>query len=82
MDLLIYVLADSPNILNNLENYFCRLLNVSQGNEFRQTKIHIAKPLVPDPSPFEPEVAYFILRCCQYLRSANVDGRVTGLENI
>ena len=45
--------ADSYSILGRWRNYFSQLLNVHWVNEVRQTKIHIAEPLVPDPSAFE-----------------------------
>jgi hypothetical protein len=44
------LLADSHNILN-------RLLNVHRVSDVRQIEIHTAEPLVPDPSPFEVEIA-------------------------
>jgi hypothetical protein len=47
------LLADSHNILN----YFSHLLNVHRVIDVRQTEIHTAEPLVPDPSPFEVEIA-------------------------
>jgi hypothetical protein len=31
-------------------------LNVHRVNDVRQTEIHTAKPLVPDPSSFEVEI--------------------------
>jgi hypothetical protein len=44
------LLANSHNILN-------RLLNVHRVSDVRQIEIHTAEPLVPDPSPFEVEIA-------------------------
>ena len=38
-------------------NYFSQLLNVHRVNEVRQTEIHTAEPLVPEPSAFEVELA-------------------------
>jgi hypothetical protein len=32
-------------------------LNVHGASDVRQTKIHTAEPLVPEPSPFEVEIA-------------------------
>jgi hypothetical protein len=46
------LLADSHNILNRLEKYFSQLLTVH-----RQIQMHTAEPLIPDPSPFEVEIA-------------------------
>jgi hypothetical protein len=51
------LLADSHNILNWWKNYFSQLLKVHMVSDVRQTEIHTAKQLVPDPSPFEVEIA-------------------------
>jgi hypothetical protein len=51
------LLADPQNILNRLRNYFSQLLNVHSVSDVRQIEIHTAEPLVPDPSPFEAEIA-------------------------
>jgi hypothetical protein len=50
-------LADSYSILNRWKNYFYRLLNVHGVTDVRQTEIHTAQPLVPEPSSFEVEIA-------------------------
>ncbi|PNF27183.1 hypothetical protein B7P43_G07852 [Cryptotermes secundus] len=50
------LLGDSHNILNRWRNYFSQLLNVHRVSDVRQTEIHTAGPLVPDPSPFEVAV--------------------------
>jgi hypothetical protein len=34
-----------------------QLLNVHRVSDVRQIEIHTAEPLVPDPSPFEVEIA-------------------------
>jgi hypothetical protein len=51
------LLADPHNILNRWKNYFFHLLNVHRVSDVRQIKIHTAEPLVPEPSPFEVEIA-------------------------
>jgi hypothetical protein len=51
------LLADSHSILNRWKNYFCQLLNVHEVKDVRQTKIHTAEPLVPEPSSSEVEIA-------------------------
>ncbi|PNF20265.1 hypothetical protein B7P43_G15396 [Cryptotermes secundus] len=56
------LLADSHNILNRWKNYFSQLLNVHRVSAVRQTEIHTAEPLVPDPSPFEVESAFAKLK--------------------
>jgi len=38
-------------------NCFSQLLNVRGDNDVRQTEIHTAEPVVPDPSAFEVELA-------------------------
>jgi hypothetical protein len=52
------LLADSHNILNKWKDYFCQLLNVHRVRDVRQIEIQrTAEQLLPDPSPFEGEVA-------------------------
>jgi len=52
------LVADPHSILARWRNYsyFSQLLNVHGVNEVRQTEIHAAKPLVPEPSAFEAEL--------------------------
>jgi hypothetical protein len=50
------LLADSHSILNKWKNYFCQLLNVHGVNDVRQTEIHTAEPLVPEPGSSEIEI--------------------------
>jgi hypothetical protein len=38
-------------------DYFFQLLKVLVVNYVRQTEIHTAEPLVPEPSSFEAEIA-------------------------
>jgi hypothetical protein len=53
------LLADAHNtcILNKWKNCFSQLLNVHRVSDIRQIEIHTAELLVPDPSPFEVEIA-------------------------
>jgi len=44
--------AASHSILNRWEDYFNQLLNVLGVNSVRQTEMHTAEPLVPEPSYF------------------------------
>jgi hypothetical protein len=46
----------SHSILNRWKNYFCQLLNVHGVKDVRQTEIHTAEPLVPEPSSSEVEI--------------------------
>jgi hypothetical protein len=48
---------DPYSIVANLRNYFSQLLNVHGVSDVRQTEIHTAEPLVPEPSAFDFEVA-------------------------
>jgi hypothetical protein len=51
------LLADSHSILNRWKKYFTQLLKVDMMSDVRQIEIHTAESLVPDPSPFEVEIA-------------------------
>ena len=51
------VVADSHSILARWRNYFSQLLNVHGVSDVRQTKIHTAEPLVPEPSASDFELA-------------------------
>jgi len=51
------LVADSHSILARRRNHFSQLLNVHGVNNVRQTEIHTAEPLVPEPSAFEVELA-------------------------
>jgi hypothetical protein len=52
------LVADCHSILARWRNYFSQLLNVQHGvNEGRQAEIHTTKPLVPEPSAFNVELA-------------------------
>jgi hypothetical protein len=55
------LLADS-HILNRWKNYFSQLLNVHRVSDVTQIEIHTAELLVPDPSPFEVEIAIVDLK--------------------
>ena len=48
--------ADSYSIVAGRRNNFSQLLNVHGVNDVRQTQIHTAEPLVPEPSAFEIEL--------------------------
>ena len=51
------LVANSHNVLARWRNHFSQLLNVHGVNDVRQTEIHTAEPLVPEPSAFEFELA-------------------------
>jgi len=51
------LVADSHSILARWRNHFSQLLNIHEVNDARQTELHTAEPLVPEPSAFEVELA-------------------------
>jgi hypothetical protein len=69
------LLADSHNILNRWKNYFSHLLNVHRTTDVRQIEIHTAEPLVPEPSPFEVEIAIAKLKCTSINRQVVIKFR-------
>jgi len=48
---------DSHSIMARWRNYFSQILNVHGVSDVRQAEIHTAKPLVPEPSALEVELA-------------------------
>ena len=56
------LVTDCHIILARWRNSFSQLLRVHGVNDTRQTEIHIAEPLVPEPSAFEVEMAIGKLR--------------------
>ena len=51
------LVTDSHSILARWKKNLSQLLNVHGVNDVRQTEIHKAEPLVPEPSAFEFEMA-------------------------
>ena len=51
------LVIDSHSILARWKNCFSQMLNVHGVNDVRQTEIHTAEPLVPEPSASEVEFA-------------------------
>ena len=51
------MVADSRSIFATWRNHFSQLLNVHGVNDVKQTEIHTAEPLVPEPNAFEVELA-------------------------
>ena len=51
------LVTDSCSILGRWRSPFSQLLNARVVNDVRQTEMHTAIPLVPDPSAFEIEMA-------------------------
>jgi len=50
------LVTDSHSILARWRNHFSQLFNVHVVSNVRQTEIHTAEPLVPEPSAFEVEM--------------------------
>jgi len=50
------LVTDSHSILARLRNHFSQVLNVHMISDVRQTEVHTAEPLVPEPSAFEVEL--------------------------
>jgi len=48
--------TDSHSILTRWRNHFCQLFNVHGVSDVRQTEIHTAEPLLPEPSAYEVEM--------------------------
>jgi hypothetical protein len=57
------LVADSHNIMVRWKNYFSQILNVHGISDVRQAEIHIAEPLVPEPSALVVELAIEKLKC-------------------
>jgi len=51
------LVADSHSILARWRRYISQLLKVHGVNDVRQTEIHTAEPLIPEPSAFEFDLA-------------------------
>jgi hypothetical protein len=63
-----YLITDSHSVLAKRRNYLSQLLNVHRVKEDRQTEIHTAVPLVPEPSATEFEVAIEKLKITEITR--------------
>ena len=50
------MVTDCHSVLARWRYHFSQLLNVHGVNDVRQTEIHTAEPLVPEPSAFEFEM--------------------------
>jgi hypothetical protein len=51
------LVADSHSIMVSWKNFFSQVLNVHGVSDVRQADIHTTKPLVPEPSVWEVELA-------------------------
>jgi hypothetical protein len=50
------LIADSQNVLNRWKNFFNQVLNIHGVHDVKQMDIHMAEPLVPEPSLVEVEI--------------------------
>jgi hypothetical protein len=66
------LLVDSYNILNRWNNFFSKLLVLHRVSDVRQMELHTAEPLVPDPIPFEVEIAIAKLKKYKSPSSAQI----------
>ena len=57
------MVTDFHYILARWRNYFSQILNVDGVNVVRQTEMHMAESIVPEPSTFEFELAVKKLKC-------------------
>jgi hypothetical protein len=51
------LIADPQNVLNTWKHFFNQVLNVHGVHDVRQMDIHMAEPLVSEPSLVEVEIA-------------------------
>jgi hypothetical protein len=51
------LLSDPQSVLNRWKHFFNRVLNVHGVHDVKQMDIHMAEPLVPEPSLVEVEIA-------------------------
>jgi hypothetical protein len=51
------LIADPQNVLNRRKNFFNQVLNVHGIHDVRQMDIHMAEPLIPQPSLVKVEIA-------------------------
>jgi hypothetical protein len=51
------LLEDAQGVLNRWRNFFNQVLNVHRVHDVRQIDIHMAEPLVPEPSLVEVEIS-------------------------
>jgi len=52
------LITDSHSIVAMCRNNFSQLFSVLGVNDVRQTEVHTAEPLVPEPSAFDTEMAF------------------------
>ena len=78
------MVADSHSILTRWMNHFSQLLNVRGVNDVRQTEVHTAEPLVPEPSAFEFQLAIEKLKSHKLLGIDQIPAELlkTGLRAI
>jgi hypothetical protein len=68
--------ADFYNILNRWKNCFSQLLKVCGISHVRQIELYTVELLVPDPSPFEVEIAVAKLKRYNLPGSAQISAEL------
>jgi hypothetical protein len=66
------LIADSQNVLNRWKNFFNQVLNIHGVHDVRQMDIHMAEPLVSEPSLVEVEIAIGKLKSYKYPGTDNI----------
>ena len=76
------LVADCRSILGRWRKYFSQPLNVHGVNDVRQTEIHTAEPLVPEPSASEFELAIIGDHQCGFLRNRSTIDHIFCIRQI
>jgi len=70
------MVTDSLSILARWRNHFCQLFNIHGVSNVRQTEIHTAEALVPEPSAFEVETTIEKLKRHKSLGIVQIETRL------
>jgi hypothetical protein len=78
------LLADPQSVLNRLKNFFNQVLNVHGVHNVRQKDIHMAEPLVPEPSLAEVKIAIGKLKSYKFPGTDQIPAKLikTGGESL
>jgi hypothetical protein len=71
------LLADPQSVLNRWKNFFNQVLNVPGVHNVRQKDIHMAEPLVPEPSLVKVEIAIGKLKSCKSPCTDQIPAKLT-----
>jgi hypothetical protein len=70
------LLADPQNVLNRWKNFFNQVLNVHRVHDVRQMDIHMAEPLIPEPSLVKVEIAIGKLKSYKSLGTDQIPAKL------